>query len=549
MSGSTISGTPTTAGTATFTVRASDGAGRTDDQVLSITTTQALTVTTASLGAGTTGVAYSANLTATGGATPYSWDVTSGALPTGLSLTGSTISGTPTTPGTFDFTVRVTDATSDTATSSVSITVATPVTITTTALDDGTTGTPYSASLTATGGTGSYVWSVVSGSLPTGLVLSGISGSTISGTPTAAGTSSFTVRATDSGGRTATHVLSITITASLTSVATGEIAGRGTVSGALEATHTLDGAGQSITEVSSGGRPRDRYDWMDHTWIVPVAPGSNTLTIVASWNDGGDNDSGARFEWFDGSSWNTVGTIGSSTPTTISALLGVPAVTEVQIRVSDTDRTARNSSTDRVTVDLISLTGDGETPPPSIVTTEVPDASFLVEYSVSIDVIGGTSPMVWEITSGSIPSGLTLDETTGVISGTPTSLGDWTFTVRVTDAENRSVTSGALSISVVDTPVASSMSATISLSTTGGRNKSGVATVTVLDDLGNAVVGAEVTLQFTGQFNDLLTGVTGANGSVTFTTADALRRPRFSACVIAVASTGLTWDGSEACSL
>lgn len=86
----------------------------------------ALSVSTATLPDGTIGVAYSQTLIANGGTSPYTWAVTVGALPAGLTLAGATgvISGTPTTAATSTFTVTVTDASSATASQSLSITVA-----------------------------------------------------------------------------------------------------------------------------------------------------------------------------------------------------------------------------------------------------------------------------------------------------------------------------------------------------------------------------------------------------------------------------------------
>ncbi len=170
-----------------------------------------LTVSTASLPGGTVGVAYSATLAATGGAPPYTWSLTAGALPAGLSLAGSTISGTPTTPGTSNFTVQASDG-SQSGTQPLSITIAaagSTLTVTTTSMPSGTVGVSYSGTLAATGGAPPYTWSLASGTLPAGLSLSG---STISGTPTTPGTSAFTVQASD-GTQSDTQALSITINA------------------------------------------------------------------------------------------------------------------------------------------------------------------------------------------------------------------------------------------------------------------------------------------------------------------------------------------------
>ncbi|HUB33471.1 MAG TPA: putative Ig domain-containing protein, partial [Bryobacteraceae bacterium] len=188
-SSGSITGTPSAAGTFNFTVSVSDTKSDTGSQALQITVDPALTITTPSLGNGTIGTAYSASLAASGGSGGYSWSVTSGSLPGGLSLSSSgTISGTPTTAATSDFTVTVTDSSKSTDSKGFSITVNYPaLTITTSSLASGTVGTAYSASLAASGGSGGYSWSVTSGSLPGGLSL-GTSGS-ITGTPTTAATS------------------------------------------------------------------------------------------------------------------------------------------------------------------------------------------------------------------------------------------------------------------------------------------------------------------------------------------------------------------------
>src|ERR1035438_4906627 len=99
------------AGPSNFTVRVTDSASASATAALSITiNSPALGITTASLPAGTVGVAYSQTLAASGGSPPYSWSLFSGALPPGLTLSAAgTISGTPGTAGPSNFTVRVTD--------------------------------------------------------------------------------------------------------------------------------------------------------------------------------------------------------------------------------------------------------------------------------------------------------------------------------------------------------------------------------------------------------------------------------------------------------
>ena len=191
-------------------------AGRDDLTAIRCTTgaVAPLAVATASLPGAATATAYQQMLSASGGRMPYTWSLAAGALPAGVTLTAATglLNGTPTTAGTYNFTVRATDASAATATRALSIVVTAPLAISTASLPGGTVGTAYSSTLVATGGTSPYTWSLAAGSLPAGLSLNAATGA-ITGTPTAAGTVSFTVRVTDAAARTVTRALSIAVTA------------------------------------------------------------------------------------------------------------------------------------------------------------------------------------------------------------------------------------------------------------------------------------------------------------------------------------------------
>lgn len=119
----------------------------------SATTTAALTVTTGTLPGATVGAPYSQALTASGGATPYTWSATAGALPAGLTLSSAgVVSGTPSTAGTVTFTVQVQDALQQRASAQLSITTgaaATATQLVLTAATAWTAGTPQSVTLTA----------------------------------------------------------------------------------------------------------------------------------------------------------------------------------------------------------------------------------------------------------------------------------------------------------------------------------------------------------------------------------------------------------------
>ena len=137
-----------------------------------------------------------------GGTAPYTFAVTAGALPVGLSLSsGGALTGTPTAAGTFNFTVTATDSSTGTGpyagTQSYSMTIAPPtIAVSPASLAAGTVGLAYSQTVTASGGTAGYTFAVTSGPLPAGLTLS--TGGVLSGTPTAGGSFNITITATDS---------------------------------------------------------------------------------------------------------------------------------------------------------------------------------------------------------------------------------------------------------------------------------------------------------------------------------------------------------------
>lgn len=266
-----LSGTPTTAGSNSLVLTVTSGDGQTAQVTLPLVVSNGLSITTTSLSNGQVGVAYSAALAATGGTGSITWALAGGSLPTGLALSGAgAITGTPTTAGAGTFTVRATSGDGQTATKSLTITIAAgAVTVTTSTLAGGTVGAAYSATLAASGGNGSYTWSLTSGSLPAGLSLS--TGGVISGTPTTAATSNFTVQAS-SGGQTGSASLSITIAAAPMGGAFNiEIVYGGVVSGADQA--VFEQAAQKWERVITS----DLADW-PAAQNLPAACGHPTFT-------------------------------------------------------------------------------------------------------------------------------------------------------------------------------------------------------------------------------------------------------------------------------
>jgi serine/threonine-protein kinase len=248
----TISGTPTTAGTATVNLSASDSATPKHTASTSFTLTVSvaqLTLTSSAATTGTVNAAYSASVTAAGGTPAYKYAATG--LPAGLAVSATTgaVTGTPTAAGTSTITVTVTDsaATPQTASVSWTLTVSPPkLTITSSAATTGTVKTAYSASVTAAGGTPAYKYAATG--LPAGLAVSATTGA-VTGTPTAAGTSTITVTVTDSAATPQTASVSWTLTVSAPKPA---LAGGALKPGTV-------GIAYSGTVTASGGTPAYTY--------------------------------------------------------------------------------------------------------------------------------------------------------------------------------------------------------------------------------------------------------------------------------------------------
>lgn len=164
-----------------------------------------ITVNPATLPPGTLGAAYSQTITATGSAAlPYTYSVSSGTLPPGLTLNPATgaITGSPSAIGTFNFTIRATDTNGCFGVRAYSIVIAAAacpaILMGPPGLPAGQIGFAYSQVVAASGGVAPYTYALT-GTLPTGLSLNAATGA-ITGVPTTAGIFNFTITATDSNG-------------------------------------------------------------------------------------------------------------------------------------------------------------------------------------------------------------------------------------------------------------------------------------------------------------------------------------------------------------
>ncbi|MEZ5360806.1 MAG: Ig domain-containing protein [Bryobacterales bacterium] len=372
------SGTLTTAGTASFTIGLSDAASATDSQALSIEVLQGPSITTSSFSAATVGQSISVLLEATNGTTPYTWSIISGALPAGLALNTSTgaITGSPTTAETASFTAQVSDANSVTDTKALTWTVNAAPSITTSTLPETTVGAPYSSSLAATGGTGALTWSIASGALPAGVTLNPTTGA-LTGTPTAEGTASFTVKAADTNSIETTKALSIVVNPA-PSITTAS----------LPFGVTTVAYSQTLAEATGGTAPL--------SWSIASGALLAGLTLNPS----------------------------------TGAITGTPAVTngDLTLRVSDA----------RSVTDDLALTIEVYDQPQITTTSPLDPLTVGQTVSQTFAAVHGSVPYTWGILSGTLPDGLTLDASTGVVTGVPAAEGVSSFTVQVADTQDLS---------------------------------------------------------------------------------------------------------------
>ncbi len=381
-----ISGNCTAAGTFGFTVEAADSAVGTPQSVaraLSITVNPSgLAVTTTTLPDATAGAGYGTTLAASGGAAPYTWAVTAGALPDGLALGPSTgiIGGTPTTPGLASFTVQVTDSSAvpQTATRPLTILVdPAALTITTATLSAGQVGVAYSDTVAADGGVAPYTWSISAGALPDGLGINPSTGA-ITGEPIGYGTFDFTVHVADSQGTpaTATQPLSIVIAPATLSITTTLLAD-GTVGTAYSQAVSAAGGVTPYTWSITGGALPDGLSLDPATGAIsgtPTATGDFDFTVQVADSQG--------------------------TPATATRALSI-SVAPAALAVT---------------------------------TAALPGGIVGTAYSATLEASGGIAPYIWSLSAGELPDGLSLDGATGLIDGTPTAGGTFDITVQAEDS-------------------------------------------------------------------------------------------------------------------
>ena len=243
-----ISGTPTAGGTYSFTVRSTAPSSN-----LPIVTTEQYSIgvpqitTPSPLVNGFTGQVYNVNFNVTDAPGPFAITLTSGQLPPGLNINGQSLTGTPTTAGTYSFTITAqSTAVQASALKNFTVTILQSATIDNPSpLPNGVVGQPYSITITASGGTKPYQFGSQF-TLPPGLTLSQTG--LLSGTPSTAGSYTLRLSVLDANGITSVKDFALTVTAAAINVTASSL------------TFTAQTGGdptspQSVGVFSSGAQP------------------------------------------------------------------------------------------------------------------------------------------------------------------------------------------------------------------------------------------------------------------------------------------------------
>jgi len=388
-SGGMLSGTPTQPGNFPIVVRATDANGCFGDgsTYTLVISCQTITVTNPVNTSGTVASGFSEQFQQSGGFGTTTFSTTS-TLPVGLSLSSSgLLSGTPTQSGTFPIVVKATDSNLCFGTGSTYnlVIACNVVTVNNPATNTGTAGVAFTATFTQSGGNGTITWSKT-GSLPAGISLNSSTG-VLSGTTNSVGTFPLTVTATDGNSCSGSNSYTLTINCQTITVTNPGVT-QGTAGVAFSQTFTKSGILGTVTWSESGA--------------LPTGITLNSSTGVLS---------------------GTTTQVGS-----------FPIV----VKATDTNLCFGTSNyTLTIICQTITVTNPATT-----------QGTAGVAFSQTFTSSGILGTPTWS-ESGTLPTGLTLNTATGVLSGTPTQTGSFPITVTVTDSNTCSGSGASYALNII----------------------------------------------------------------------------------------------------
>ena len=379
-----IAGIPSSTGYKSFTAHVTDASGRTASATFDLGVDDPLEITTNRLNNGLVRQIYSQTLSAIGGiyaeTTGYQWSLFSGVLPNGLTLDKDQITGTPTTASYGTIILEVRDDVDRVAYQDLTLQIVDPLEIITSNLPNALKNEPFSEMVRLQGGIEPFYFEY-SGQLPDGLSLDQTTG-VISGVPAAAGLTNLGITVTDStwpDQQSASQALGIRTTSTLTILTSAVLP---------KSKKGVSVSGTMLT--AAGGPPPYRWEVLDGALPTGVALDAQSGEMAGTLLDAGDYT--------------------------------------VTIQVND----GSVPSSKNVSKEFYWHISDHL----AVTTAMVPDAAQGERYNYTLHAQHGIQPYAWRVKSGELPDGLSLNETTGTLSGIPTNRQIRTFTIEVNDSDS-----------------------------------------------------------------------------------------------------------------
>ncbi len=344
-----------------------------------------------------------------------------------------------------------------------------------------------------------------------------------------------------------------------TAFASGEQAVAGTIQGDYTYTATSDNNREIITERQSGGKPANRYSYLEHIWTFEITGFDLELHAEAHHSANGEGDDFILAGSFDGQNYTNLITVTKTADDDAeqTADIAGDATGNYYVRVTDTDRTSGNRVLDSFSIDHLFISYmTGDVPNRAPIWTDVPDPisgnpDTPIEFTVT-----GSDPDDDNLNisvATDVPEGYNFtDNGDGTASFSwqtaVDDVGDYTATFTITDGEF--YVHAVVNIDVDTQPEPGTMYVDAINLTENVINKNfttceGVVTILDLSD-DAAVEGAEVLATWSGLYNANVQGTTDGNGQVTFVTGN-VRRPNgyFTLTVTDVVKDPWTYDSDQ----